>query len=119
MESWLLVYLDKTSMQFVTSKNILNIKLTFWEKLWSFHGDFKINKKNIVSIKRANPDWYENQIRFPGTFLPGVIKAGSYWKYKYGWEFWYVLKSHKIVYIVTLENNRYKRLVLSARKKLI
>lgn len=106
-------------MQIESSKNSLKIKLSFWEKLWSFHGDFVINKKNIVSIKKENPNWYQNQIRFPGTFLPGVIKAGSYWKYKYGWEFWYILKNHKIKYVFSLKNNKYKKLILGADKKLI
>ena len=89
----------------------VEVRLTFWEKFWSLHGDFLIPKSNIVRVIEGKQSWYGCQFRIPGTFVPWVIKAGSYWS-RSGWEFWYVTRWSNYVYKIELRGMRYKSLVL-------
>lgn len=102
-------------MRIINTKNYLEIKLSSWEKLWGLHGDFKIPAKNIVSIEKGEPEtgWFD--LKFPGTFLPGVIKAGTYLT-KRGKEYWYWTKYSKFTYIIELKEESYKRLILGTSK---
>jgi hypothetical protein len=65
----------------------------------------------IDRITTAEPqsDWAE--IRAPGTFLPGVIKAGTYYT-KRGKEFWYVT-SDKDYLTWELHDEPYRRIVIT------
>lgn len=91
----------------------LKISLGLWEKLWSLHGDFSIPSSNLVSISEKLPQnsWWD--IKFPGTFFPGVIKAGTYLTPR-GKEFWYWVRNRKKIYTIELKNMRYKRLILAS-----
>jgi hypothetical protein len=51
------------------------------------------------------------RLRAPGTYWPGLITAGSYWWKGEGWSFWSVRKAKRAV-IITLRNERYRRLIL-------
>ena len=90
----------------------LRVTLSFWEKIWSLHGNFTIPSINVISIKEVIPksSWWD--VKFPGTFFPGVIKAGTYLTPR-GKEFWYWVKNRKKVYTIELKNFVYKRLILS------
>ena len=73
-------------------------------------GSFKIPLKNIkrVTTEMPKPTWKE--IKAPGTHIPGLIKAGTYYT-DHGKEFWYVTKGKGIL-TIDLKNESYKRLVL-------
>jgi len=73
--------------------NKLQIELEWFEQLWAFHLS-KTIEIPLARIERATTvepqsNWAE--ICAPGTFLPGVIKAGTYYT-SMGKEFWYVTK---------------------------
>jgi len=95
----------------------ITIELSFWEKVWSLHGNFQIPKSNIVSISKAAPksSWFD--LKIPGTFFPGLIKAGTFFTRR-GREFWYVTYTHPYIYTIELTNMSYKRLVLGTDQKL-
>lgn len=80
------------------------------EKALAIRGGFEIPLQNIVKAgtEAHRTGWRE--VRAPGTHLPGVIKAGTYYTPR-GKEFWYV--TEKGVLVLELQNEAYKRIVLS------
>ncbi len=90
----------------------LHIDFSFWEKVWGMHGSFSIPRSHIVEITHAAPQSSWKDLRAPGTFLPGVIKAGTYYTPR-GKEFWYVTRKNRQFVTVELRDERYKRIVLS------
>jgi len=100
-------------MKLTLEDSLFRIQLEPMEQLWSFRlsGTIEIPLRDIVRVSTDRPpyDWW--QLRIPGTFLPGVIKAGTYYTPR-GREFWYA-RSGKGVLVLDLEGNRYKRVVLT------
>lgn len=103
-------------MEIMKKANTLEIKLTNLEKILSLHSDFSIPLTNVVEIKEKVPESGWLDLKFPGTFLPGFIKAGTYLT-KRGKEFWYTTKNRQHTYVVELRDFSYKRLVLATNKK--
>ncbi len=97
--------------------NQITIHLSFWEKLWSLHGDFQIPKGNLVSIQEGKPQSSWLDLRVPGTLLPGFIKAGTFYTRR-GKEFWYVTRNHTHIYTIELKDMTYKRLVVGTNQKI-
>ena len=92
------------------SNGKLIIDLGDLEKALAIRGGFEIPLQNIVKAgtEAHRTGWKE--VRAPGTHLPGVIKAGTYYTPR-GREFWYV--TEKGVLVLELQNEAYKRIVLS------
>lgn len=101
-------------MKLIKRANNLVINLTFWEKVFSLHGDFTIPKNKIKSIKKGPPKQTIFELKIPGTYLPSVIKAGTFVN-KRGREFWLVTRTSTNVYTVELKDSYYKRLVLGLK----
>lgn len=89
----------------------VEIRLTILEKILSVHGNFIIRKQDIISIKKELPKTSWKELRCPGTFFPGIIKAGSYYTSR-GWEFWYWTRLKKYFYTIEIRHKRYKLIVL-------
>ena len=91
----------------------LQIELEWYEQLWAFtlNKTLEIPLNHIQSATTEEPASNWAEIRAPGTFLPGVIKAGTYYT-KNGKEFWYVT-SDKHYLTLELNNESYKRIVLT------
>src|SRR5690349_5762129 len=94
----------------------LEVRLTGWDRVWALKGQLSFP---IEHVERAEIDpgaticrtW--KGVRLPGTALPGVIVAGSYW-WKDGWTFWSVRFRKRIpVLLIFLRNERYHRLALT------
>lgn len=68
----------------------LLVKLSFGEKIWGMHGDFKIPGAAIRGAQPLKQDfWKKLGVRIPGTALPGVIIAGTYlWRRDRAWVYW-------------------------------
>jgi len=82
------------------------------EKILGIHWSFKIPILDIVSVNTQRPNFYQiKQIRAPGTFFPGLIKAGTYFTGR-GKEFWYVTRKNTFL-TLELEKGFYKRIILS------
>ncbi|HEY9661753.1 MAG TPA: hypothetical protein V6C65_25130 [Allocoleopsis sp.] len=100
-------------MQLTLDSDTLIIKLSGFERLWSFHlsQSILVPFAHIQQVSTTQPqsDWFD--LRAPGTALPGVIKAGTYYT-RNGREFWYVTR--KADYLtLSLRDEYYKRIVLS------
>lgn len=100
-------------MKLEISDGKLKIDLGDLEKVLAIRGGFKIPLEHIVKVgtEAHRTGWKE--IRAPGAHLPGVVKAGTYYTPR-GREFWYV--TEKGVLVLELENEPYKRIVLSIDK---
>lgn len=94
-------------------QNLLNIELSNQERLWSFRWNktLSIPLGHIRKISTETPEitWFE--LRAPGTFLPGVIKAGTYYN-KQGRDFWYATRGKGFL-VLELEQDKYRRVVLT------
>ena len=84
------------------------------ERLWSCHlGDrITIPRTHILSASDQRPATGWRELRSPGTYLPGVIKAGTYYTER-GREFWYCTGQDHPVLALDLEAlEYYKRIVI-------
>ena len=82
------------------------------DKLWSFKSSLEIPLAHIAEI-RADPSvahgWYHG-IRMPGTSIPGVITAGTF--YQHGQRvFWDVHNPDNTV-VIELKDERYNELIV-------
>lgn len=82
------------------------------DRLWAFKGSLEIPLQHIVAI-RADPSiargWWHG-LRFPGTNIPGVITAGTF--YQDGNKiFWDVHDPDKTV-VIELKDERYDKLIV-------
>ena len=98
-------------MEISSDQNNLYINFTTIEKILGVHWSFKIPLADISEIHQNIPRQTWKELRLPGTFIPGVIKAGTYLTER-GREFWYVTrKRHHIT--IELRRGFYKRMMLS------
>jgi hypothetical protein len=82
------------------------------DKLWAFKSSLEIPLAHITGV-RADPEaargWYHG-IRMPGTNVPGVITAGTF--YQDGKRvFWDVHNPEKTI-VIDLHDERYNELVV-------
>ncbi len=105
-------------MQLYLADNRLTIELEWYEQLWAVTLDrqmhIPINRIDRVTTTEPQSDWAE--IRAPGTFLPGIIKAGTYYT-KRGKEFWYVTTDRDYL-TLELHDEPYRRIVITIPDRL-
>ncbi len=91
----------------------LMLNLEWYEQLWAFNLNktLEIPLKNIEEVTTAEPESNWQEIRAPGTFVPGIIKAGTYYT-KIGREFWYV-RQEKNYLTLKLKDEYYKKIIIT------
>ncbi len=89
----------------------LTISLSFWESVFSIKRTVRVRTDQVVEAHQREPITGWLDLRMPGTFVPGVIRAGSYLTRR-GWEFWYAVRKRPFL-TLELKDHRYKRLVLT------
>jgi hypothetical protein len=99
----------------------LIIDLEWYEKFWAVTLNKQIQiplshivgvaslKENRVSTTEPSSNW--SDLRAPGSFLPGIIKAGTYYT-KQGKEFWYAV-ADKNYLTLELHDEPYRRLIIT------
>lgn len=89
----------------------LIVHLGFWEKLAALHASIRVPLANVRGA--TDDEGYggaDMGLRAPGTYLPGVIAAGTYHK-KGDRQFVYISgKAHPVV--IELANERFARIVV-------
>ncbi len=82
------------------------------DKLWAFKSHLDIPLEHILAV-RIDPDeakgWWHG-LRLPGTNLPGVILAGTFYQAE-GWVFFDVHDPERTI-VVDLDHEHYKHLVI-------
>jgi hypothetical protein len=91
----------------------LSIEFEWYEQLWAVRTDrvMEIPLAHIRSVTTAEPQSSWAALRAPGTFVPGIIKAGTYYT-KQGKEFWYVSDDRNYL-TLELADEPYQRVVLT------
>jgi hypothetical protein len=91
----------------------LDITLSGWDRVWTLKQHLSIPLTHVKSVQVQSPprmNW--KNLRAPGTWWPGTIRAGSYWSWKtHEWSFWNVRKGQRAV-VIDLKGEKYARLVL-------
>ncbi|AFY92321.1 hypothetical protein [Chamaesiphon minutus] len=100
-------------MQLNLTTNRLTIELEWYEQLWAVTLErqmhIPLSRIDRATTEEPQSNWAE--IRAPGTFLPGVIKAGTYYT-KRGKEFWYVTSDRDYL-TLELHDEPYRRIVIT------
>ena len=92
----------------------LYIKFSLIEKILGVHGSFTIPLDAISEIHTDEFMHLSHGLRFPGTFFPGLIKAGTYLTNR-GKEFWYATRNKKFLRI-ELREGFYERIIISVNE---
>ncbi|MDQ2666815.1 MAG: hypothetical protein M3Z05_12480 [Gemmatimonadota bacterium] len=83
-----------------------------WDKLWAFRSRLEIPVEHILAA-RVDPEpakgWWHG-LRLPGTQIPGLLTAGSFYQDK-GMVFYDVHNPENTI-VLELEHEHYKRLVI-------
>jgi len=103
-------------MRVSVDNNQFCIELNFWEKLWSlqFNHTWKIPLNHIERVTTTPPSSNWKDIKLPGTFVPGVIKAGTYYTER-GREFWYVTDDKNYL-TLDLKDEFYQKVILTVEQ---
>ena len=82
-------------------------------KLWAFKNKITVSVENVVGVQYAGTEMPSAQLglRMPGTHIPFIIKAGTYYYLKGKKVFWDVVKSANCI-IVDLKDSSYSQLVI-------
>jgi hypothetical protein len=91
----------------------LQIEFTFKEQILAarFHKLWQIPLAHIIQVTTAKPLKHRQELRAPGSFFPGVIKAGTYYTDQ-GKEFWYVTQDRNYL-TIELRDEPYQRIILT------
>lgn len=92
-------------------KNTIIIEFDFWEKVWGLKKGFEIKTDTILKVHTNVPVTKFFEMRFPGTFFPYLIKAGSYFTGR-GREFWYRTKWKNHCVVIEMSEGGYVRLII-------
>ena len=100
-------------MQLSLNQNQLVIQLDWYEQLLAFtlHNPIVIPLDHLLQVTAEEPQSRWTDLRAPGTHLPGVIKAGTYYT-RHGREFWYVTADRKFL-VLELREEPYQKIVLT------
>jgi hypothetical protein len=97
----------------ITSENDdLVIRVLGLHQLWAFKKEIRFKRSNLISVYQNIEEikWVKG-IRFPGTHLPFVIVAGTYFPFGSGKEFWDVCNKNNAL-ILNLQNEYYQRIIV-------
>ncbi|NJO73737.1 MAG: hypothetical protein HC833_08235 [Leptolyngbyaceae cyanobacterium RM1_406_9] len=91
----------------------LKINLSFLEKLLTlqFNNTFEIPLEHIERVSTEKPSASGLKYRMPGTEIPGLIAAGTYYSDR-GREFWYVTGDRHYL-LLDLKEEFYQKIVLT------
>ncbi|AFY68858.1 hypothetical protein Pse7367_0552 [Thalassoporum mexicanum PCC 7367] len=85
----------------------------WYEKLFAFHfgGIITVPIEHITAVSTTKPEFSWKTLRAPGTGLPGVLMAGTFYT-ENGREFWYIKRDPNYL-VIDLKDEYYKRIVLT------
>ncbi|BAB74994.1 hypothetical protein ACN23B_16555 [Anabaena sp. FACHB-709] len=93
---------DKLQLEFTWQEQLLAVR---FQKLWLI----PLAHIKQTTITKPQSSWKE--LRAPGSFIPGIIKAGTYYTER-GKEFWYVNRDNSYLNI-ELQDESYERIILT------
>ncbi|MBT3273754.1 MAG: hypothetical protein HN368_11395 [Spirochaetales bacterium] len=109
-------------MKLITSPESLTIDLEGPEILFALRQNVFVRKLDIanISFHARFQDWDKMELRLPGSYMPGVLLAGSYFTGK-GWDFFYLKKPRGLfnpyctdVLVIETLISKFKRIAVSS-----
>lgn len=100
-------------MNLTISNENLQIKLAFLEQFFAvrLRKNLEIPLAHIKQVTTAKLQSSWKDLRAPGTSIPGVIGAGTFYTER-GKEFWYVTKDRNYL-VIELKDESYERIILN------
>ena len=90
----------------------LLIKILGWSRLWCLKSRLEIPLAHIRGV-RGDGDLPKGfWIRLPGTYFPGVIKAGSFSNGRGRWSFWDIRRARDKILVIELSGWKYDFVVV-------
>jgi hypothetical protein len=93
-------------------EDALHLEVQGWDKLWTLKSRLTIPLSHVRGV-RADPEvahgWWHS-IRAPGTQLPGVITAGTF--YQHGKRVFWDAHQPENTIVLDLEDERYDQLIV-------
>jgi hypothetical protein len=101
-------------MQLFIDADQLRIELTRMERFWAIHLDKTITVPltQIRQVSTEVPPTTWQEIRSPGTAVPGVIKAGTYYQNRVR-SFWYTQPKKPVLALELAPDAYYRKVVLA------
>jgi hypothetical protein len=100
-------------MKLSIQNQTLTLEFEGLEKFWAFHfsGPLEIPLAHITGVSYTKPEMTWKEIKAPGSFFPGLIKAGTFFNSR-GKEFWYVTRKRKNVVVIKLHDEKYASIIV-------
>src|SRR5947209_640166 len=96
-------------------KDRIRFEVEGWDKLWAMKSHLEIPLAHVLAV-RADPEpargWFHG-LRLPGTEIPGVLTAGTFYQGD-GWVFFDVHNPESTI-VLELDHEHYKRLVIEVQ----
>lgn len=89
----------------------LAVEVLGWSKLWCLKSRVDIPLRCLRQVRADGELPKGFWLRMPGTYIPRVIKAGSYWNGA-RWSFWDVRRRRDNVLLIELSGWKYDYLVV-------
>ena len=101
-------------MDLKIGSGVVEIVLEPMERLAScrINSRIELSLADIQTVSTQRPDGHWRELRAPGTYFPGLIKAGTYYS-ELGRAFWHVQRDQPCL-CIDLEAGYYKRVVLGS-----
>ncbi|MFA4945534.1 MAG: hypothetical protein WC789_12640 [Lentisphaeria bacterium] len=86
------------------------VRLTGWHCVWALKRKLEFSRAHIVGVARLEARAKPPPLRCPGTGIPRVLTAGSYWWFRRH-EFWYTRHRGDAI-AIELRAEKFTRVVL-------
>ncbi|MCC6315841.1 MAG: hypothetical protein IT337_17725 [Thermomicrobiales bacterium] len=94
------------------AEGMLRVRLDGWAALLALRRAIDVPVARIADASIDLSPGRPRGVRMPGTFLPGIITAGSYWRPGFR-SFWYVTHRRPAAVIDLAQGGPYDRLVIA------
>lgn len=101
---------QSTMVEISIKPDSLVVTVLGWSRLWSLKNRLEAPLRCVRAVRRDGDLPGGFWLRWPGTHLPGVIKAGSYWDGS-RWSFWDVRRRRDNVLVIELSGWEYDYIV--------
>jgi hypothetical protein len=101
-------------MQLSIEGNQLKIELSRSERFWACHvgKTILVPLDQIQEVSTAVPTTNWQELRSPGTYVPGLIKAGTYYQNRIR-SFWYTQPKKPVLTLELSPQHYYRQIVLA------
>jgi hypothetical protein len=91
--------------------DLLQIDVLGWSRLWSLKSRLDVPPQHVRRIRRDGQLPQGFWLRWPGTSIPGIIKAGSFWNGRRS-SLWDVRRRPDKVVVIELSGWKYDYVVV-------